>query len=76
MFEKILVAIDESDLNDKILEAAAELASLNNGIVTIVNVHQNPIAPAYPYDNSDKGCAKITILKDGDNRQISHKKCC
>jgi len=46
MFEKILVAIDESDLNAKILEAAAELASLNNGIVTIVNVHQNPLAPA------------------------------
>lgn len=50
MFEKILVAIDDSTLNDKILEAAAELASLNSGLVTIVNVHQNPIAPAYPYD--------------------------
>ncbi|WP_010290778.1 universal stress protein [Kurthia massiliensis] len=50
MFEKILVAIDDSDLNDKILEAAAELASLNNGVVTIINVHQAPIAPAYPYD--------------------------
>ncbi len=50
MFEKVLVAIDQSDLNEKILEAAAELASTHDGLLTLVNVHQNPIAPAYPYD--------------------------
>ncbi|MBM7699924.1 universal stress protein [Kurthia huakuii] len=70
MFEKILVAIDESDLNDKILEAAAELASLNNGIVTIVNVHQNPIAPAYPYDVTRDYVKTVNegLVKDSEAR--------
>ncbi|HIX42998.1 universal stress protein UspA [Kurthia sp. 3B1D] len=70
MFEKILVAIDESDLNAKILEAAAELASLNNGIVTIVNVHQNPIAPAYPYDVTRDYVKTVNegLLKDSEER--------
>ena len=50
MFENVLVAIDQSDLNEKIVDAAIELAGLSGAVITLINVHPAPIAPAYPYD--------------------------
>lgn len=49
MFNKILVAIDESGLNSKILEATIEIARHKNAHLTLVNVSKENVTMGLTY---------------------------
>ena len=53
MFNKILVAIDESELNNKILEAALNIATSNESLVTLVNVNKENVTTGLTYVPED-----------------------
>jgi nucleotide-binding universal stress UspA family protein len=40
MYEKILVAVDESDVADRVLAAASDLAALSHGEVFVLHLHE------------------------------------
>lgn len=41
MYEKILVAVDESDIAERVLAAARELASLSHGEIYVIHLHEH-----------------------------------
>lgn len=49
MFEKIFVAIDKSEITNKILEATVEIAQNKNTQVTLVNVSHAYVNSGMPY---------------------------
>lgn len=53
MFNKILVAIDESELNNKILEATLNIATSNESLVTLVNVNKENVTTGLTYVPED-----------------------
>ena len=53
MFNKILVAIDESELNNKILEATLNIATSNESLVNLVNVNKENVTTGLTYVPED-----------------------
>lgn len=49
MFEKILVAIDEREMNEKVLNAALGVANYKATEVTLVHVNKTTVTAAFPY---------------------------
>lgn len=79
MFNKILVAIDESNMKNKILEATLSVVSNKNSHVTLINVSKENITMGLTYIPEDYleevleelEKASIDILKKAKSQLIS-----
>lgn len=49
MFKKILVAVDESEIDQKIIDATLNIAQNNQSIVTLINVNKEDITRGLTY---------------------------
>ncbi len=61
MYEKILVAIDESDAAERVLAAAQELASLSNGEIFILHLREREPSKFMTPPSETTGEAQATV---------------
>jgi nucleotide-binding universal stress UspA family protein len=61
MYEKILVAIDESEIADRVLTAARELAGLANGEIWILHLREREPSKFMTTANETTGEAQATV---------------
>ncbi|QTD42624.1 universal stress protein [Sporosarcina sp. Te-1] len=79
MFCKILVAIDESDMNNKVLEATLSIADNKKAHVTLVNVSKENVTTGLTYVPedyleevlNDLEKSSIRILEKAKNKLLS-----
>jgi nucleotide-binding universal stress UspA family protein len=68
MYEKLLVAVDHSEITPRVLRAAQELASLSGGEVWVLHLREHESigrkAPLTPTETSDEATSAVTTAVD------------
>ena len=75
MYERLLVAIDHSEVTERVLEAARNLASLSQAEVWVLHLREREVLPragVIPTESKDKARAEVeaaveALLKAGIN---------
>ena len=68
MFDKILVAVDHSEVSDRALDAARDLALLSKGEVWVLHLREREVAPktgvALSDESMDEASAAVAAAVD------------